>query len=85
VAIRGSAITADDGAAQTDDEIAQARVGLDLHWRSRTEGLALLLGARADLSAGSLFGSGRDYNVALPPPPMWGAEVSVGFTYGARP
>lgn len=70
---------------RTDDEIAQGRVGLDLHWRSRAEGLALLLGIQADVSAGSLFGSARDYNPALPAPPTWGAGVSAGVTFGARP
>ncbi|TAK32460.1 MAG: hypothetical protein EPO40_02760 [Myxococcaceae bacterium] len=69
----------------TDDEIAQARVGVDLHWRSRAEGVALLLGVQGDLSAGSLFGSGRDYNPELPAPPTWGAGVSAGVTFGARP
>jgi hypothetical protein len=72
-------------ANHTDDEIAQARVGLDLHWRARTEGVALLLGAQADVAAGSLFGSARDYNPALPPPPTWGVALSAGVTLGARP
>jgi hypothetical protein len=68
-----------------DDEIAQARVGLGLRWRSRGEGFALLLGAHADLSAGALFGSARDYRDDLPAPPTWGAGVSAGLTFGARP
>jgi hypothetical protein len=68
-----------------DDEIAQARVGLGLRWRSSVEGFALLQGAQADLSAGALFGSARDYRADLPAPPTWGAGVSAGVTYGARP
>ena len=85
VAIRGCTVAADEGGGRVADEIAQARVGLDLHWRSRTRGLALLLGARGDFTAGSLFGSARDYNSALPSPPTWGAEATVGLSYGIRP
>ena len=85
VAIRSSTITADDGGGLTEDEIAQARLGLDLHWRTRAEGLGLRLGLRADVSAGSLFGSGRDYNPTLPAPPTWGVEATAGVSYGVRP
>lgn len=85
VAILSSSITASDLAGRSQDEIAQARVGLALSWRSRSEGLALLLGARADVSAGSPFGSARDYNPTLPPPPTWGVQATAGVSYGARP
>jgi hypothetical protein len=85
VAILSSSITASDLAGRSQDEIAQARVGLALSWRSRAEGLGLLLGARADVSGGSLFGSARDYNPTLPPPPTWGVQATAGVSYGARP
>jgi hypothetical protein len=85
VAILSSAIAANAGAGLSDDEIAQARVGLSLRWRSRAQGVALLIGARADASVGNLFGSGRDYNPALPSPATWGVDVSAGVSFGARP